>query len=357
MADPAIQRAALKGVLSLPRPMLRLLAGGAVVYRGGRTLDPRLQFLSWRARGGPRFSRLTPPEARLVAAQLLRTYEGALEPGLAIETLRLDTESGQLDARAYRPANQDPVAPVLVFAHMGGGVLGDLDTAHFFCGILAAVARAPVLNVAYRLAPEDRFPAGLDDLLAAYRWALTHAGRFGAPAGVAAVGGDSIGANFAAVICQELRRHGEPQPALQLLINPVVDVASETASMTTYADAWPLSRDLTDWFLGHYLGPGDDPTDPRISPLKAADVGGLAPAVIATAGFDPLVDQGEAYAKRLKEAGTPVRYRCYDSLSHGFAAFTGVVPAADRACREIAALVRETMLEPKVITQETGSAA
>jgi acetyl esterase/lipase len=357
MADPAIQRAALKGVLSLPRPMLRLLAGGAVVYRGGRTLDPRLQFLSWQARGGPRFSRLTPPEARLVAAQLLRTYEGGLEPGLAIETLRLDTESGQLDARAYRSANQDPIAPVLVFAHMGGGVLGDLDTAHLFCGILAAVARAPVLNVAYRLAPEDRFPAGLDDLLAAYRWALTHAGRFGAPAGIAAVGGDSMGANFAAVVCQELRRHGEPQPALQLLINPVVDVASETASMTTYADAWPLSRDLTDWFLGHYLGPGDDPTDPRVSPLKAADVGGLAPAVIATAGFDPLVDQGEAYAKRLKEAGTPVRYRCYDSLSHGFAAFTGVVPAADRACREIAALVRETMLEPAIITQGTGSAA
>jgi len=343
MPDPAFQRAALKGVLSLPKPVLRLLTGGGVVYRGGRTLDPRLQFLQWQARGGPRLSRLTPPEARLVAAQLLRTYEGALEPGVAIETLRLDTESGQIDARAYRPAAQDPALPVLVFAHMGGGVLGDLDTAHVFCSLLAGQARAPVVNVAYRLAPEDRFPAGLDDLLAAYRWALTHAGRFGAPAGVAAVGGDAMGANFAAVICQELRRHGEPQPALQLLINPVVDVASETASMATYADAWPLSRALTDWFLGQYLGPGDDPTDPRISPLKAADLGGLAPAVIATAGFDPLVDQGEAYARRLKEAGTAVAYRCYDSLSHAFTAFTGVVPAADAACREVARLAREML--------------
>ena len=343
MADPAIQRAALKGVLSLPRPVLRLLAGGGVVYRGGRTLDPRLQFLQWQARGGPRLSRLTPPEARLVSAQRLKTYEGQVEPGVAIETLRLDTESGPIDARAYRPAVQDPAAPVLVFAHMGGGVLGDLDTAHVFCSILAGVARAPVLNVAYRLAPEDRFPAGLDDLLAAYRWALTHAGRFGAPAGVAAVGGDAMGGGLAAVVCQELRRHGEPQPALQLLINPVVDVASETGSMATYADAWPLSRALSDWFLGHYLGPGDDPTDPRVSPLKAADLSGLAPAVVATAGFDPLVDQGEAYAKRLKEAGTSVAYRCYDGLSHGFAAFTGVVPAADAACREIARLVRETM--------------
>lgn len=343
MADPAIQRAALKGVLSLPRPVLRLLAGGGVVYRGGRTLDPRLQFLSWQARGGQRLSSLAPPEARLVSAQLLKTYEGALEPGVAIETLRLDTESGPIDARAYRPAAQDRAAPVLVFAHMGGGVLGDLDTAHVLCGLLAAAAGAPVLNVAYRLAPEDRFPAGLDDVLAAYRWALSHAGRFGAPVGVAAIGGDSMGANFAAVICQELRRHGEAQPALQLLIEPLVDVASETASMATYADAWPLSRDLTDWFLGHYLGPGDDPADPRVSPLKAVELSGLAPAVIATAGFDPLVDQGEAYARRLKEAGTPTLYRCYDGLSHGFTALTGVVPAADRACREIARLVRETL--------------
>jgi acetyl esterase/lipase len=226
---------------------------------------------------------------------------------------------------------------------MGGGVLGDLDTAHVFCSLLAGVARAPVLNVDYRLAPEDRFPAGLDDVLAAYRWALTHAPRFGAPAGMAAVGGDSMGANFAAVICQELRRHGEPQPALQLLINPLVDAASETQSMTTYGDAWPLSRELAAWFLGHYLGPGDDPSDPKVSPLRAVDFSGLAPAVIATAGFDPLVDQGETYARRLREAGTPVVYRCYDSLAHGFAALTGMAPAADAACRQIARLAREML--------------
>jgi acetyl esterase/lipase len=357
MADPAIQRAALKGVLSLPKPLLRLLAGGGVVYRGGRTLDPRLQFLGWQARGRARLWQLTPPEARLVSAQLLKTYERAPEPGVAIETLRLDTESGPIDARAYRPAAQDPTAPVLVFAHMGGGVLGDLDTAHGFCAILAAVTRGPVLNVAYRLAPEDRFPAGLDDVLAAYRWALTHAGRFGAPLGEAAVGGDAMGANFAAVICQELRRHGEAQPVLQLLVNPVVDVASETGSMATYAEAWPLSRALTDWFLGHYLGPDGDPTDPRVSPLQAADLAGLAPAVIATAGFDPLVDQGEAYAKRLKVAGTDVAYRCYDGLSHGFAAFTGLVPAADAACREIAALMREILAREMVLKRAGRSMA
>jgi acetyl esterase len=341
VADPAIQNTLLKAALSLPRPLLRLLSGGGVEYRGGRTLDPRFQFLASHGRGLPALDKVTPQEARLISVQMIKGLDGRLEPGVALETLTIETESGPLRARAYRPSDQDAAAPVMVYAHMGGGVIGNLDTGHLFCGILAAVGRCAVLSVDYRLAPEDRFPAGLDDVLAAYRWARANASRFGAPVGVAAIGGDAVGGNFAAVICQELRRHGEPQPALQLMIYPVVDVASETQSMTTYADAYPLSRDLMAWFMGHYLGPGDDPAEPRVSPIKAADLSGLAPAVIATAGFDPLVDQGEAYAKRLGAAGTPVAYRCYDALAHGFTAFTSLVPAADIACREIAGLVRE----------------
>jgi acetyl esterase/lipase len=341
VADPALQKAVVRGLLSLPRPVLRLLSGGGVVYVGGRTLDPRLQFLAHQGRAQPPLESLTPPEARLASAQALAVIEGKLEPGVALETLSIGDDGESIPARAYRPADQDPAAPALVWAHMGGGVIGDLDTAHVFCGLLASIARCPVISVDYRLAPENRFPAGLEDVLDAYRWVRANAGRFGAPAGVAAIGGDSMGGNFAAVICQELRRHGEPQPALQLLVYPAVDVASETQSMTTYADAYPLTRSLMTWFMGHYLGPGDDPADPKLSPLKAADLAGLAPAVIATAGFDPLVDQGEAYAKRLKEAGVPTLYRCYDNLAHGFASFTGVAPRADTACREIAGLVRE----------------
>ena len=343
MPDAAFQKAATRALLSLPRPALRLLSGGGPVYQGGRTLDPRLQFLAFQARGQPPLSAFAPPEARIASAQALKAFEGRLKPGVAIESLTAETESGPLEARAYRPAIQDPAAPVVVFAHMGGGVIGDLDTSHVFCSLLAAVARAPVLNVDYRLAPEDRFPAGLDDVLGAYRWARDHAGRFGSPAEHVAIGGDSMGGNFAAVICQELRRHGEPQPAFQLLLYPAVDVASETQSMSLYADAFPLSRAMMEWFMGHYLGPGDNPADPRLSPIKAESLAGLAPAIVVTAGFDPLVDQGEAYAKRLREAGTPVIYRCYDNLAHGFCAFTGVVPAADVACREVAGLVREAI--------------
>ena len=341
MADPAFQRAILHGILSLPRPVLRLLSGGGVVYVGGRTLDPRLQFLAQQARGAPPMSSLTPQEARIASAQGLRAVSGRPEHGVRIEAQTIPSAAGIIGARSYLPENQDPAAPVLVYAHMGGGVIGDLDTCEAFCTLIARIARCPVLSVDYRLAPEHRFPTGLQDVLAAYRWARDNADTFGAPVGHAAIGGDSMGGNFAAVICQELKRLGEPQPAFQLLVYPAVDVASETRSMTTYADAYPLSRQVMDWFIGHYMGPGDDPADPRLSPIKTPDLSGLAPAVIATAGFDPLLDQGEAYAKALQAAGAPMTYRCYDALTHGFTAFTGAVPGADAACRQIARLVRK----------------
>lgn len=338
MADPAVQKVLLKVLLSLPTPVLRGLSGGGVVYQGGRTLDPRFQFLAAGAKRMPAMSSLSPQDARAASAQGLAAMTGKPEPGVRVESLTID---GGVRARAYRPADQDSGAPLMVFAHFGGGVIGDLDTSEVFCQILARIARCAVLSVDYRLAPEHRFPAGLDDILAAYRWGRDNAARFGAPAGVASIGGDSMGGNFAAVVAQEMKRTGEPAPALQLLIYPAVDVASETQSMTTYADAYPLSRETMNWFMAHYIGPDADPADPRLSPIKTADLSGLPPAVVVTAGFDPLVDQGECYAKRLKDAGVPVIYRCYDSLAHGFTAFTGAIPCADVACREIAGFVRQ----------------
>lgn len=347
MANAAVQKFILKTILSLPSPILRAMSGGGVVYRGGRTLDPRFQFFAHAAQKMPPMTVLSPDDARAASARGLSAMSGPPEPGVRNETLSIDGPGGPLRLRVYRPPNQDASAPLIVFAHFGGGVIGDLETCHAFCGILARIARTAVLSVDYRLAPDHRFPAGLDDVLAAFRWARDNAERFGAAPGVAAIGGDSMGGNFAAIVAQEMQRAGEPQPALQLLIYPAVDVASETASMTTYADAYPLSRSIMDWFMGHYMGPDADPADPRLSPDKSADLSGLAPAVVITAGFDPLVDQGEAYAKRLQAAGVPTTYRCYDSLAHGFTAFTGAVPAADAACREIAALVRAAFDQAK----------
>ncbi len=341
MPSPGTQRTIVRTLLSLPIPMLRLMAGGGVVYQGGRTLDPRLQYLAAQGRGAPPMTTFSPQEARVGSALSLAVMTGDLEPGVRVEPVEIPGPGGTIPGRLYRPEAQDPQAPLMVFGHFGGGVIGDLETCHAFCSILARTARGPVLSVDYRLAPEHRFPAGLDDMLAAYRWGRDNAERFGAPLAQAAIGGDSMGGNFAAVVCQELKKAGEPQPALQLLIYPWVDVACESASMTTYGDAFPLTRATLDWFAGHYMGPGDSPADPRLSPLRATDLLGLAPAVVVTAGFDPLLDQGEAYARRLKEAGVPVIYRCYDSLAHAFTAFTGAVPLADIACREIAGLVRE----------------
>jgi acetyl esterase len=341
MPSPATQRMVVRTLLSLPTAMLRLMAGGGVVYQGGRTLDPRLQYLAAQARGAPPMTTLSPEEARRANTAAVAMMTGDPEPGVRFESLSIPGPGGDIPARLYRPQGQDSEAPLMVFAHMGGGVIGDLDTCHAFCSILAKAGRGPVLSIDYRLAPEHRFPAGLEDVLAAYRWGRDNAERFGAPAAQAAIGGDSAGGNFAAVACQALKRAGEPQPTLQLLIYPWVDVVCESASMTTYADAFPLTRAMLDWFAGHYMGPGDSPADPRLSPLRAESLSGLAPAVVVTAGFDPLLDQGEAYARRLKEAGVPVVYRCYDRLAHGFTAFTGAVPCADVACREVAGLMRE----------------
>jgi acetyl esterase len=343
MAQPSAQRLVAKAILSLPSPLLRLMSGGGVVYRAGRTLDPRLQFLAAQARGQPPMETLSPPEARRGETAMLAAVAGDPEPGVTWETTAVTGPDGAIPCRLYRPPVHDPATPLMVWAHMGGGVIGTLETTHAFCTVLAKIVRCSVLSVDYRLAPEHRFPAGLDDVLAAYRWGRDHAADLGALPGQAMIGGDSMGGGFAAVVCQELKRAGEPQPALQLLVYPAVDAASQTPSMATFADAFPLTRPMMDWFMGHYMNPGDGPADPRLSPIRARDLKGLAPAVVITAGFDPLVDQGEAYAKKLRAAGVPVTYRCYDALSHAFTAFTGAVPAADAACREIAGLVRDRL--------------
>ena len=339
MASVAVQRFVARTLLSLPTPILRLMSGGGVTYVGGRTLDPRLQFLAAQGRNAPPINGLSPQDVRRGEAAGLAAVSAGLERGMTSTTLSVPGAVGDIPARLYRPARQDASAPLMVWAHMGGGVIGTLDTSHGFCGLLAQVTQAPVLSVDYRLAPEHRFPAGLEDVLAAYRWARDRAATYGA-SGVA-IGGDSMGGSFAAIICQELKRGGEDQPVLQLLMYPCTDVASETPSMGTYAEAFPLNRAMMDWFMGHYMPADADPADPRLSPGREDDLMGLAPAIVATAGFDPLIDQGAAYALALREAGVATVYRAYDSLCHGFASFTGAVPAADAACREIAGLVRK----------------
>lgn len=339
MADAALQRVLLESVLALPPTVLRALSGGGPVHQGDRTLDAAFQYLgaTWRKRGGA--SERNPETMRRNWADLVAAC--APRPLAGVETSDIVIDGTALRARLHRPRDQDPRSPLLVFLHDGGGVLGAPELSDGLLSRLAAVARCPVVAPAYRLAPEHRFPAGFDDALAAYGWAETHAAALGAAC--VAVAGQSLGAGFAAAICQTLKREGRRQPALQLLVCPILDASSEGQSARTFAQSWPLSRASLEWTLAQYLSPGDDPSDPRISPFRTRDAAGLAPALIITAGFDPVVDQGELYAAKLKAAGVPVVYRCYESLPHAFPSFAGVVPCAETACREIGGLLRESL--------------
>jgi acetyl esterase len=277
-------------------------------------------------------------EARVVA-------ERPTVPMARVEALEIPGPAGTIDARLYVPfasaAATSP--PLLVYYHGGGWVIGDLETHDSPCRFLAHHAGAQVLAVDYRLAPEHPFPAGAEDAIAAYAWVSENAARFGTEPGKIAVGGDSAGANLAAVTCLLAREEGAPMPAMQLLIYPVTDCTQEMLSRQTFREGFILTRRDMDYFEDRYLPSGTDRSDPRVSILQADDISRLSPAYIATAGFDPLRDEGEAYAQRLREAGVPVALRRHPGLVHTFANLTAICPSARQAMLEAAGALRMGM--------------
>lgn len=329
-----------RAMLRRPANVLVRQAGGSPRVVAGRILDPAFQLLEHRARMRPAPA-FPNPQARLALARaqtrLLTTlFGGRLESGVFARTLSIDGGAGPIPARFYAPNDQDKSLPLLLFFHFGGGVVGDLDTCHAFCSMLASYGRTGVLSVDYRLAPEHPFPAGLEDAIAAYAWGQAHARDLGCAPRPPAIGGDSMGGNYAAVLCQEMKRLSRPQPALQLLIYPAVDYTADDSSSRDFADAFPLTRQTVEWFVANYLPPGTDLRDPRLSPGLEPDVSGLAPALVFAAGFDVLADSVEAYAAKLRAAGVSAPHMRFDSLAHGFTAFTGAIPAADAAARIMA---------------------
>jgi acetyl esterase len=335
-----LRKALVHLALSRSDAALIKASGGAPRTVRGFTLEPRMQFLEAETR-----RRAMPPEEltlerrRAQTETLAELFGGAKVSGVNTQSILVTGRSHAVPCRLYTPRVRDNAAAMLVYYHFGGGVLGSLESCHRLCGLISKYSGAPVLSVAYRLAPEHRFPAGLEDALAAYAWAVENSARFGGAVRKAAVGGDSMGANFAAVVAQEARSGRRPAPVLQLLIYPATDLVSDTASMNEFADAFPLTAQNMDYCMARYLPEGADPSDPRLSPGRAADVSGVAPALVYTAGFDILLDQGEAYADRLAEAGVKVKRARFESLPHGFVAFPSAAPAAETALRRIA---RET---------------
>ena len=259
-----------------------------------------------------------------------------------------------LAARLFVPPRLDGPRPLILYFHQGGFVIGDLDWCSPFCSVLAAGARCPVLAVDYRKGPEHRFPAAQEDAWAAYCHVREQAQRFGGDPARIGVGGDSAGGGLAAMVAQRAKAEGTAQPVFQLLIYPWLIACADNDAYREFGAIDPLRREDIPWFLSHYLADDRDRADPRLSPGLAADLSALAPALVYTAGFDILCDEGESYAQRLAAAGVPVRYRCFDSLTHAFTSLAGVAPSASRALEEIAREVDAALCSGNIFSPSSG---
>jgi acetyl esterase len=285
---------------------------------------------------------------RAAARRDALAFAGAQTAVGRVSELEVDGGAGPLAARHFVPPQSGDSEPLLVFAHGGGWTLGDLDTHDEPCRLLCRHAGIHVLSIDYRLAPEHPFPAALDDVMAAWRWARAHTAQLGADASRVAIGGDSGGGTFSAVTARLLARAGGPVPALQVLIYPATDLAERRRSSELFGEGFLLTKADRDWFDENYLaGTGVDREDARVSPLRAADLSGLPPAIVVTAGFDLLRDEGEAYGAALRAAGNQVTTYRASSLIHGFINMTAV----NRACREatikIAGMIRTALTTPR----------
>ena len=246
----------------------------------------------------------------------------------------IDGPGGKLPIRLYTPHGAGPF-PLLVFFHGSGFVLCSLATHDGMCRNLCAGAACIVASVDYRLAPEHKFPAGIDDCLHATRWAAAHAAELGADPACIAVAGDSAGANMAAVTALRLRDEGGPGLCGQLLLYPVTDYHTPgTPSYEENAEGYGLTRDTMKWFWAHYLSDASQGVHPHASPLRAPDLSGLPPALVITAEYDPLRDEGERYADKLRTAGVSTALTRYDGVNHGFMFWVGVVDKAGVAMNE-----------------------
>jgi acetyl esterase len=326
-----------------PRWQVRFSRNPPVVV-DGQTLEPEIQLLlSLIERfGRPPYERLTLEQGRKEMLQGAMVASGRPPPMAAVLDLSVDGAAGSLSARHYVPTSSSAAQPLIVFFHGGGFVQGDLHSHDVPCRLLAKHGGAQVLSVDYRRAPEHPFPAAVEDAHAALRWALEHAAELGADQARVAVAGDSAGGNLAAVAAQEVARRpdaGEPRPCLQILIYPVTDFVARTRSHELFEQGFLLIREDMDWFTAQYVAEADR-ADPRLSVVRAPSPGAAPPALVVTAGFDPLRDEGEAYASLLQEAGVPVVLRRFPGLIHGFLNLVGISCSSLEAVVEIGGAVR-----------------
>ncbi len=304
------------------------------------TLDPDAAavFKAFQEAGRPPYETVSPAEARelYLAARFVSNPE---PPELkSVRPLAIPAPHGSIPARVYTPLKlreANGLAPCLVFFHGGGFVIGNLDSHDVVCRKLADEGQLIVIAVDYRLAPEHKFPTGVDDAIAATKWIADNANGLGIDASRLSVGGDSAGGNFAAVVAISARDGNGPAIAGQVLIYPSTDLALVHPSHSEPETSILLTHSVIRWFCDHYLNSAADVDDWRASPARVKSLAGLPPAYVLTAGADPLRDEGDEYAKRLKEAGVPVTYRTFPGQFHGFFTMGKLLQQANVAAREI----------------------
>jgi acetyl esterase len=297
-----------------------------------------LEFMD--TQGAPPLETLDPATARAERLEPMKLLGGEPDVLGRVEDLSVPGPGGNVPIRVYASENGG-IRPALVYFHGGGFVFGNLDTHDAACRAIAKQSGTVVISVDYRLAPEHKFPAAVEDAYAATIWVAENAAELGIDPRCISVGGDSAGGNLATVVAIRCRDAGGPTLASQVLVYPVTDVSSfETDSHRDFAEGYFLTRAAMQWFTGHYLPSADLIRHPEASPLLAPDVSSLPPALVITAEFDPLRDEGEAYAQRLREAGVPVTVSRYPGMVHGFVSMRGVLAGGRQAIQEVAEFTR-----------------
>jgi acetyl esterase len=280
------------------------------------------------------FEKMSAPEARKAMDQMAAATRGPGDPVARVENRMVPSPDGPVAVRIYTPEGSAPF-PVLVFYHGGGWVIGSVDSHDALCRKLTNAIGCVTVSVDYRLAPEAKFPAAAEDSYAATLWVSENAASLGVDPKRLAVGGDSAGGNLAAVVPLMARDRGKPPIAYQVLMYPVTDGSLETGSMRELAEGYFLTHGAMVWFWNHYVRDHNDRTNPYAAPIHATDLRGLPPALVITAEYDPLRDEGEAYATKLKHAGVPVTVTRYDGTIHGFISLADNLDQGKKALAQV----------------------
>jgi acetyl esterase len=282
-------------------------------------------------------------DRREALAKMMRLSRGEGKDVTRIDGV-LPGPAGELPYRRYDPAgDRETPLPGFVYFHGGGMVAGSIETHDALCATLAQTTRSRLLSIGYRLAPEHKYPAALEDAIAATRWVSEHAATLGIDAEKLIIGGDSVGAALAALVCQDAARNAGPAIILQCLMCPVLDFSGASPSRHAFAENYLLDRVMLEADRAEYLPEGVDPADPQVSPLHAADFAGLPAAIIHTAEFDPMRDEGNDYAAKLRAAGVAVEHTCHDGMIHNFHTMGAVLPQGRLVLHQIGEQVRRAV--------------